>query len=61
MHIYIERVIGVMKTEVLYFTFYTSNQHYIASSDNDGVSFIDKIVTICCALCNCSDSVVPFK
>jgi len=27
--------------------------------ENSEFSLIDKIVTVCCALCNCCDSVVP--
>ena len=30
-------------------------------SDNNEYSLIDKIVTVCCALCNCCESVVPFE
>ena len=32
----------------------------LTSSDDNDVAFIDKIVTVCCALCSCCDSVVPF-
>ena len=57
--IHVERVIGVIrqKFSILHATIPIS---IIASTDDDGVSFIDKIVTVCCALCNCCDSVVPF-
>jgi len=57
--IHVKRLIGVIrqKFSLLLSTLLIS---IIASSDDDGVSFIDKIVTICCALCNCCDSIVPF-
>jgi len=57
--IHVERLIGVIrqKFSLLHSTLPIS---IIASSEDDGVSFIDKIVTICCALCNCHNSVVPF-
>ena len=29
--------------------------------DNSEDSVIDKIVTVCCALCNCCESVIPFE
>ena len=54
-----ERIIGVIrqKFSILHSTLQIS---IIASSDDDGISFIDKIVIICCALCNCCNSVIPF-
>jgi len=57
--IHVERVIGVVrqKFSILHATLPIN---VVASCDDDGVSFVDKIVTICCALCNCCDSVVPF-
>ena len=29
-------------------------------SAEEGYSLMDKVVVICCALCNCCDSIVPF-
>ena len=57
--IHVERVIGVIrqKFSILHLTLLVN---IIASSDDNDVSFVDKIVTVCCALCNCCDSVVPF-
>ena len=53
-------VIGVIrqKLSILHSTLPIS---IIASSDDDGISFIEEIVNICCALCNCCNSVAPFS
>ena len=55
--IHVERVIGVLKQK------YTILQSTIpisllSNSDPDGVSTIDKLVSVCCALVNLSPSVV---
>ena len=57
--IHVERVIGTIRQK---FTILHSTLpiNMISRSNND-VSFVDKIVTVCCALCNCCDSVVPFN
>ena len=57
--IHIERVIGLIRQK---FTILHSTLpiNMLTSSDDNDVAFIDKIVTMCCALCNCCDSVVPF-
>ena len=49
--IHVERVIGLLRN----FTVNYPNKH-----DNCENSVIDKIVVICCALCNCCKSVIPF-
>jgi len=58
MYVYMLKVIGIIrqKFSILHATLPIS---IVASSDG-GVSFIDKIVTVGCALCNCCDSVVLF-
>ena len=33
----------------------------IMCPENSDISLIDKILTVCCALCNCCESVVPFQ
>ena len=55
--IQVERVIGVVrqKFSILHSTLPIN---VIASSDDNDASFVDKIVAVCCALCNCCDSVV---
>ena len=55
--IHVERVIGTTRQK---FTILHSINMITSSNDND-VSFVDKIVTVCLALCNCCDSVVPFN
>ena len=56
--IHVERVIGTIRQK---FTILHSTLplNMITSVDNN-VAYVDKIVTVCCALCNCCDSVVPF-
>lgn len=56
--IHVERVIGLVrqKYSILQSTLPISLFH----SDGSSFSTADKIVTICCALCYCCDSIVPF-
>ena len=54
-----ERVIGVLKQK------YTISQSILSISSimcdsATELSFIDKTAVVCCALCNCCESVVPF-
>ena len=57
--IHVERVIGMIRQKytILHSTLPIN---MITSSDDNNVAFVDKIVTVCCALCNCCDSVAPF-
>ena len=59
--IHVERVIGLVrqKYSILQSTL-PINMIKVDDSDEDAISAVDKIVVICCALCNCCDSVVPF-
>ena len=55
--IHVERVIGMVRQK------YTILQStlpicMLTCDDTEQLSTIDKILTICCALCNCCDSVV---
>lgn len=57
--IHVERVIGVLRQK------YTILEgrlpvNMLMVNDN-GLCTLDKIVTVCCALCNCCDSVVSFE
>ena len=61
--IHVERVIGLLKQK------YTMLESTLPINmimcdrikcDDDEYSMIDKVVTICCALCNCNEFVVPF-
>ena len=58
--IHVERVIGFLRQK---YTILQSTLpiNLIMSDDNCELSLIDKIVTVCSALCNCCDSVVPFE
>ena len=48
--IHVERVIGMLRQK------YTITNSFFYSS----TSLIDKVVTVCAALCNCCDSVIHF-
>ena len=56
--IHVERVIGVLRQKYSFLEG-TLPINMLMANDN-GYSMIDKIVTVCCALCNCCESVVPF-
>ena len=58
--IHVERVIGLLRQK---YTLLESTLpiNMIMSPENSDISVIDKIVTVCCALCNCCESVVPFE
>ena len=55
--IHVERIIGVVRQK---FTILKSTLpiNLIMCTPQEDISVIDKVVTICCALCNCCDSVV---
>ena len=57
--IHVERVIGLLRQK---FTILESTLpiNMIMCTHEDDCSMIDKIVTVCSALCNCCESVVPF-
>ena len=57
--IHIEQVIGVVRQK---YTILQSTLpvNFIMCQENESTSAIDKVVLICCALCNCCESVVPF-
>ena len=58
--IHVERVIGLVrrKYKILQSILPTD---YLANKDDNGITVIDKIALVCCALCNVCDSVVPFE
>lgn len=56
--IHVERVIGVLRQKYSFLEG-TLPINMLMATDN-GYSMIDKIVSVCCALCNCCESVVPF-
>ena len=56
--IHVERVIGMIRQK------YTMLQstfpiNMLMCEEGETMSTLDKVVTVCCALCNCCDSVVP--
>ena len=57
--IHVERVIGVVRQK---YTILQSTLpvNFIMCCDSENTSAIDKVVLICCALCNCCESVVSF-
>ena len=57
--IHVERVIGVVRQK---YTILQSTLpiNMIKAHEKEDMSPFDKIVIVCCALCNCCDSVVPF-
>ena len=57
--IHVERVIGLLKLKYKILRS-TLPINLIMSTTDDEYSTIDKIVTVCAALCNCCESVVPF-
>ena len=58
--IHVERVIGVIQQK---YTILESRLpiNMIMCDEGEDCSIIDKIVTVCCALCNCCESVVSFE
>ena len=58
--IHVERVIGFLRQK---YTFLESTLpiNMIMCQEKSDFSIIDKIVTVCCALCNCCESVVPIE
>ena len=59
--IHVERVIGLVRQKFLILqSTLPINMIKTDNSDEKDISAADKIVIICCALCNCCDSVVPF-
>ena len=58
--IHVERVIGLVrrKYKILQSILPTD---YLANKDDNGITVIDKIALVCCALCNVCDSVVLFE
>ena len=57
--IHVECVIGVVRQK---YTILQSTLpiNMIKAHEKEGMPPLDKIVILCCALCNCCDSIVPF-
>ena len=56
--VHIERVIGVVRQYTILQS--TLPVNFIMCSEKESTSAIDKVILICCALCNCCESVVSF-
>ena len=57
--IHVECVIGLLHQK--YTLLESTLPINMIMSDNNEYSLIDIIVTVCCALCNCCESVVSFE
>lgn len=57
--IHVERVIGLVRRKYVILQS-TLSIHLLTTKSGESVAPIDKIVTVCCALTNLSDSIVPF-
>ena len=57
--IHVERIIGQLRQR---YTILASTVpvNLMRCQDGSGFTMLDKIAVICCALCNCCDSVIPF-
>ena len=58
--IHVERVIGMLRQKYTYLGGVLPINTIMCDSSSE-YSMIDKVVTICCVLCNCCDSIVPFE
>ena len=57
--IHVERVIGIVRQKYSILKG-TLTLEYVAKKPYEDSPYIDKIVCVCCALCNVCNSVVPF-
>lgn len=58
--IHVERVIGMLRQKYTYLGGVLPINTIMCDPSSE-YSMIDKVVTICCVLCNCCDSIVPFE
>lgn len=58
--IHVERIIGLVRQKYTILQSTIPINLIMCSDETEEDSVIDKIVTICCALCNCCTSVVSF-
>ncbi|XP_065190842.1 uncharacterized protein LOC135821773 [Sycon ciliatum] len=57
--IHVERVIGVLRNKYTLLQSTLPINLLMRDSGDPNIAVIDKIATVCCALCNCCESVVP--
>ena len=58
---HVERVIGLVRRKYVMLPSSILSVHLLTTKAGNSVVQIDKIVTVCCALTNLSESVVPFQ
>ena len=58
--IHVERIIGMFRQKYSYLGGVLPINTIMCGSSSE-YSMIDKVVTNCCVLCNCCDSIVPFE
>ena len=58
--IHVERVIGLLRQKFTYLGGVLPINVIMCDSSSD-LSMIDKVVVVCCALCNCCESIIPFE
>ena len=59
--IHVERVIGLLRNKYMCLQATVPIAHLMHDDGDKTACALDKIVNICCALCNCCESVVPLK
>ena len=59
--IHVERVIGMLRQKYTILSGTLPIAFLMHDDKATSCAFIDKVVTVCCALCNCCESVVPFE
>ena len=59
--IHVERVIGLLRNKYMCLQATVPIAHLMHDDGDKAACALDKIVVICCALCNCCESVVPLK
>ena len=59
--IHVERVIGLLRNKYMCLQATVPIAHLMHDDGDKTACALDKIVVICCALCNCCESVVPLK
>ena len=58
--IHVVRIIGLLRQKVTYLESILP-KNMIMCNDRYELSVIDKILIVCCSLCNCCESVIPFE
>ena len=59
-HIHVERVIGLLKQKYAFLRGELPINVIMCDSSSE-YSMIDEIVTVCCALCNVCEPIIPYE